>query len=59
MIVIVVRGGIVQGVYSDEPEEDVVVLDFDNAASDPDSEVTPEQMEIELEQVARDMHAVL
>ncbi|MCE5327870.1 MAG: hypothetical protein LLG01_15800 [Planctomycetaceae bacterium] len=58
MIVIVVRGGIVQGVYSENKHEDVVVLDFDNAG-DPDSEVTPAQMERELEQVARDMHAVL
>jgi hypothetical protein len=58
MIVIVVKGGVVQEVYSDEPEEDVKVLDFDNA-EDPDSEVTPEQMESELVRVAQEMHQIL
>ena len=58
MIVIVVEGGGVQAVFSDEPEEDVAVLDLDNAA-DPDSEVTPEQMCREIAQVEREMHQVL
>ena len=58
MIVIIVEGGVVQAVFSDEPQEDVKVLDLDNA-KDPDSEVTPEPMRQEIVQVEREMHAVL
>ena len=57
MIVIVVEGGNVQAVYSDEAQEDIKVLDLDNAA-DPDSEVAPEQMRREIAQVERKMHPV-
>jgi hypothetical protein len=58
MIVIIVEGGVVQAVFSDEPQEDVKVLDLDNA-KDPDSEVTPGQMRREIAQVERERHAVL
>ena len=58
MIVIVVEGGVVQAVFSDEPQEDVKVLDLDNA-KDSDSEVTPEQMRREIAHIEREMHAVL
>ena len=47
-----------QAVFSDEPQEDVKVLDLDNAA-DPDSEITPEQTRREIAQIEREMHAVL
>ena len=57
VIVITVEGGVVQAVFSDEPQEDVKVLDLDNA-KDPDSEVTPAQMRQEIAQVEREMHAV-
>ena len=58
MIVIVVEGGVVQAVFSDEPQEDVMVLDLDKA-KDPDSEVTPQQMRLEIAHVAREMHSAL
>ena len=58
MIVIVVQGGVVQAVYSDEPDEDVKVLDFDNA-EDPDAEAPPDQLRREVEKIEREMHQVL
>jgi hypothetical protein len=58
MIVIVVKGGVVQEVYSDDPDEDVKVLDFDNA-EDPDAEVPPEQLRREVQMIEREMHQVL
>jgi hypothetical protein len=58
MIVIVVRGGVVQSVFSDEPDEDVKVLDFDDA-NEPDAEASPEQLEREIKQIEREMHQVL
>ena len=58
MIVIVVEGGVVQSVFSDEPDEDVKVLDFDNA-EDPDAEAPPEQLRREVELIEREMHQVL
>jgi hypothetical protein len=47
MIVIVVKGGCVQAVYSDEPDEDIKVLDYDNA-SEPVAEASPEQLNREI-----------
>jgi hypothetical protein len=58
VIVIVVQGGCVTSVYSDEPDEDVKVLDFDNA-EDPDAEAPPEQLRREIRQIEREMHQVL
>ena len=58
MVVIVVSGGVVQSVYSDEPDEDVKVLDYDNAR-DPDAEAPPEQLDREIAQIEREMHQVL
>ena len=58
MIVIVVQGGAVQSVFSDEPDEDVKVLDFDSAR-DPDTEAPPEQLEREIKLIEREMHQVL
>lgn len=58
MIVIIVRGGAVQSVFSDEPDEDVKVLDFDTA-SDPDADAPPEQLEREIKLIERQMHQVL
>lgn len=58
MVVIVVSGGVVQSVYSDEPDEDVKVLDYDNAR-DPDAEAPPEQLDREIQQIEREMHQVL
>ena len=55
MIVIIVEGGCVRDVYSDEPDEDVKVLDLDNAQS----EGTSDQIGHEIEQVERQMHHVL
>jgi len=57
MIVIVVEGGVVQAVFSDEPEEDVKVLDLDDAEAG-DDEVTAEQMQAEIVKVEREMHPV-
>ncbi|MBI5725036.1 MAG: hypothetical protein HZA50_13830 [Planctomycetes bacterium] len=53
---VIVSGGVVQSVYSDAPDEDVKVLDFDDAR---ESEVSAEQMTRELRQVERDMYEVL
>ena len=58
MIVIVIEGGCVQSVFSDEPDEDIKVLDFDNAR-DPDAEAPPEQLRREIRQIEREMHQVL
>ena len=58
MIVIIVRGGVVQSVFSDEPDEDVKVLDFDDA-NEPDAEASPEQLEREIKLIEREMHQVL
>ncbi len=58
MIVIVVQGGVVQAVYSDEPDEDVKVLDYDNAR-EPGAEATPKQLDREIKMIERDMHQVL
>jgi hypothetical protein len=58
MIVIIIRGGVVQSVFSDEPDEDVKVLDFDDA-NEPDSEASPEQLEREIKLIEREMHQVL
>jgi hypothetical protein len=58
MIVIVVDGGCVQAVYSDNRDEDVKVLDYDNAR-DPDAEAPPEQLDREIKMIERDMHQVL
>jgi hypothetical protein len=56
MIVIIVEGGV--AVFSDEPQEDVKVLDLDIAA-DPVSEITPEQTRREIVQIEPEMRAVL
>lgn len=58
MIVIIVEGGVVQSVFSDEPDEDVKVLDFD-VANEPDAEAPPEQLEREIELIEKEMHQVL
>lgn len=58
MIVIVVEGGCVQSVYSDEPDEDIKVLDLDNAR-EPEAEAPPEQLEREIKLIEREMHHVL
>jgi len=58
VIVIIVRGGVVQSVFSDEPDEDVKVLDFDDA-NEPDAEASPEQLEREIKLIEREMHQVL
>lgn len=55
---IVVEGGVARAVFSAELQEDVKVLDLDNA-KDPESEVTPAQMRREIAQVEREMHEVL
>ena len=57
MIAIVVVGGVVQAVYSDNQGEKVNVLDFDNAEN-PASEVSVEQLNVEVERMDREMHAV-
>lgn len=58
MIVIIVEGGVVQAVYSDKPDEDVKVLDFD-AANEPDAEAPPEQLRREVKLIEKQMHQVL
>jgi len=58
MIVIVVEQGLVQAVYSDEPQEDVKVLDLDHANA-PDADASPKQLRREIKQVEREMHRVL
>lgn len=58
MIVIVVEGGCVQSVYSDEPDEDIKVLDFDDAR-EPEAEASPEQLEREIKLIEREMYQVL
>ncbi len=47
-----------QSVFSDEPDEDVKVLDFDDA-NEPDAEASPEQLEREIKLIEREMHQVL
>ncbi len=58
MIVIVIEGGCVQSVYSDEPDVDVKVLDYDNAR-EPGAEASPKQLDREIKMIERDMHQVL
>ena len=61
MIVIHVQGGNVVNVYSDNPNEQVKIIDFDNVedaveADDFDNEKT--QLEQQLEDAQKTLHAV-